>query len=42
MIMKFIKKLMERGKRNKNFRKDFYKKTGVDLNEINYNIVGGQ
>ena len=41
MIMKFIKNLMERRKRNKNFRKDFYKKTGVNLNEIDDNIGGG-
>ena len=40
--MKFIKKLMERRKRNIKFRKEFYKKTGVDLNEINDNVGGGQ
>ena len=34
MIKKFIKKLMERRKRNKEFRKDFYKNTGVDLNDV--------
>ncbi len=34
MIKKFIKILMERRKRNKEFRKDFLKKTGVDLNDI--------
>ena len=42
MIKKFIKKLMERRKRNIRFRKEFYKKTGVDLNEINDNVGGGQ
>ena len=42
MIKKFIKKLMERRKRNIKFRKEFYKKTGVDLNEINDNVGGGQ
>ena len=42
MIKKFIKKLMERRKRNIEFRKEFYKKTGVDLNEINDNVGGGQ
>ena len=40
--MKFIKKLMERRKRNIKFRKEFYKKTGVDLNEIDDNVGGGQ
>ena len=34
MIKKFIKKLMERRKRNKEFKKNFYKKTGVDLNDV--------
>ena len=42
MIKKFIKKLMERRKRNIKFRKEFYKKTGVDLNEIDDNVGGGQ
>ena len=42
MIKKFIKKLMERRKRNIEFRKEFYKKTGVDLNEIDDNVGGGQ
>ena len=42
MIKKFIKILMERRKRNIKFRKEFYKKTGVDLNEINDNVGGGQ
>ena len=34
MIRKFIKSLIERKKRNEKFRKDFLKKTGVDLNKI--------
>ena len=42
MIKKFIKKLMERRKRNIKFKKEFYKKTGVDLNEIDDNVGGGQ
>jgi len=42
MIKMFIKKLMERRKRNIEFRKEFYKKTGVDLNEIDDNVGGGQ
>ena len=31
---KFIKKLIERRKKNIEFRKEFKKKTGVDLNDI--------
>ena len=42
MIKRFIRKLMERRKRNKQFRKDFYEKTGVDLDEIDNNVGGGQ
>ena len=42
MIKRFIRKLMERRKRNKQFRKDFYEKTGVDLDEIYNNVGGGQ
>ena len=34
MIKKFIRKLMERRKRNIEFRKEFKKKTGVDLNDV--------
>ena len=34
MIRKFIKSFIERKKRNEKFRKDFLKKTGVDLNKI--------
>ena len=34
MIRKCIKSLIERKKRNENFKKDFLKKTGVDLNKI--------
>ena len=34
MIKKFIKKLIERKKRNIEFRKEFKKKTGVDLNDV--------
>tara|TARA_B100001057_G_scaffold117401_1_gene116005 strand:- start:1443 stop:1574 length:132 start_codon:yes stop_codon:yes gene_type:complete len=34
MIKKFIKKLMEMRKKNKEFKKNFYKKTGVDLNDV--------
>ena len=34
MIKKFIKKLIERRKKNIEFRKEFKKKTGVDLNDI--------
>ena len=30
---------MERRKRNIKFRKEFYKKTGVDLNEIDDNVI---
>ena len=39
---KFIKKLMERRKKNIEFRKEFKNKTGVDLNEFDENIGGGQ
>ena len=42
MIKKFIKKLMERRKKNIEFRKEFKKKTGVDLNEIDDSVGGGQ
>ena len=35
MIKKFIKKLIERRKRNIEFKKEFKKKTGVDLNDVN-------
>lgn len=38
MIKKFIKKLMERRKKNIEFKKEFKKKTGVDLNQI---VPGG-
>ena len=31
---KFIKKLMERRKKNIEFKKEFKKKTGVDLNDV--------
>ena len=34
MIIKFFKSLMARKKRNEKFKKDFLKKTGVDLNQI--------
>ena len=34
MIIKFFKYLMARKKRNEKFKKDFLKKTGVDLNQI--------
>ena len=34
MIIKFFKYLMARKKRNEKFKKDFFKKTGVDLNQI--------
>ena len=34
MIKKFVKKLMERRKKNIEFKKEFKKKTGVDLNQI--------
>ena len=34
MIKKFIKKLIERRKRNIEFKKEFKKKTGVDLNDV--------
>jgi hypothetical protein len=34
MIKKFVKKLMERRKKNIEFKKEFKKKTGVDLNHI--------
>ena len=39
---KFIKKLMERRKKNIEFSKEFKNKTGVDLNEIDDNVGGGQ
>ena len=39
MIKKFIKKLIERRKRNIEFKKEFKKKTGVDLNDVH--IHGG-
>ena len=39
---KFIKKLLERRKKNIEFRKEFKNKTGVDLNEFDENIGGGQ
>ena len=39
---KFIKKLMERRKKNIEFRKEFKNKTGVDLNEFDDNVGGGQ
>tara|TARA_B100001063_G_scaffold182942_1_gene172232 strand:- start:303 stop:464 length:162 start_codon:yes stop_codon:yes gene_type:complete len=32
--LKFFKSLMARKKRNEKFKKDFIKKTGVDLNQI--------
>lgn len=34
MIKKFVKKLMERRKKNIEFKKEFKKKTGVHLNQI--------
>ena len=34
MIKKFIKKLIERRKRNIEFKREFKKKTGVDLNDV--------
>jgi hypothetical protein len=34
MIKKFVKKLMERRKKNIEFKKEFKKKNGVDLNQI--------
>ena len=34
MIKNFLKKLIERRKRNIEFRKEFKKKTGVDLNDV--------
>jgi hypothetical protein len=40
MIKKFIKKLMERRKRNIEFKKEFKKKTGVDLNDVDINADG--
>ncbi len=42
MFKKFIKNLIEKRKRNKQFRKDFYNRTGVDLNKIDDNVGGGQ
>ena len=39
---KFIKKLSEKRKKNIEFRKEFKNKTGVDLNEIDNNVGGGQ
>ena len=44
MIRNFIKKLIERKKRNEQFKKDFFKKTGIDLNESlkNAGRTGGQ
>ena len=44
MIRNFIKKLIERKKRNKQFKEDFLKKTGIDLNESfkNAGRTGGQ
>jgi hypothetical protein len=40
MIKKFIKKLMERRKRNIEFKKEFKKKTGVDLNDVDIHADG--
>ena len=34
MIIKFFKSIMARKKRNEKFKKDFLKKTSVDLNQI--------
>ena len=42
MIKKFIKYLMDRKRRNDRFKKDFLKKTGVDLNKIDSGRTGGQ
>lgn len=42
MIRKFIKSLIERKKRNEKFKKDFLKKTGVDLNQIDAGRTGNQ
>jgi len=44
MIRNFIKKLIERKKRNEQFKKDFFKKTGIDLIESfrNTGRTGGQ
>ena len=39
---KFIKKLIKKRKKNIEFRKEFKNKTGVDLNEIDDNVGGGQ
>ena len=40
MIKTFLKKLMERRKRNTEFRKEFKKKTGVDLNDVHIHRDG--
>lgn len=44
MIRNFIKKLIERKKRNEQFKKNFLKKTAIDLNESfkNAGRTGGQ
>ncbi len=40
MIKKFIRKLIEKRKRNIEFRKEFKKKTGVDLNDLHIHGYG--
>ncbi|MDG2475751.1 MAG: hypothetical protein P8M27_02065 [Flavobacteriaceae bacterium] len=40
MIKKFIKKLMERRKRNIEFKKEFKEKTVVDLNDVDIHADG--
>ena len=42
MIKKFIKFLMDRKKKNEKFKKDFLKKTGVDLNQVDAGSTGNQ
>jgi hypothetical protein len=41
MIKRFFKYLMDRKNRNEQFKKEFVKRTGVDLNEIDVNEGGG-
>jgi hypothetical protein len=40
MIIRFIKILIDRKKRNEKFKKDFQNKTGVDLNDIHIHRDG--
>ena len=42
MIKKFIKFLMDRKKKNEKFKKEFLKKTGVDLNQVDAGSTGNQ